>query len=519
MLALQLFGPPVIEGEAGPLNGRAAQRHRLALLALLSASPGHQLSRDKLLAYLWPDADMQRARHLLNVSVHVLRKELGENALVTTNGDLRLNTEVVRSDVAEFETALGQGEAERAVALYTAPFLDGFHLHGSVEFERWLDGERDRLAGLYGRALATLAAEAEARNDTEAAVRWWRQLATHNPYGGRIAVGLMRALEASGDHGGAIRYAVSQELLLLEELGATPDPEVQALLEQLRTEPNRRSVDRAQLPSPISSASSEPAQKVTAHKAPAERPATHRKTGGLRRRRALNGRAARGGIAVALIGIVAAAVIVEVSSREAPELDSRRILVASFENRTGDASLDPLGDMAADWIQQGLAGSGLVKVVDQATALLSSNHVEEAGEMDSTVRVRELALEAEAGTVVSGSFYREAGSLAFVASVTDANTNQLLVSLDDVRSDYEDPLAGVDRLRTRVMGGLATLFDDRLASLTTISSVPPTYEAYRAFMKGLDGYVRRDYKTAIEQFNAARSRTRSCDFLQRSETG
>jgi len=53
MFTVRLFGPPVIEGKDEPLNGRAAQRRRLALLALLSASPGHQLSRDKLLAYVW----------------------------------------------------------------------------------------------------------------------------------------------------------------------------------------------------------------------------------------------------------------------------------------------------------------------------------------------------------------------------------------------------------------------------------------------------------------------------------
>jgi hypothetical protein len=36
-------------------------------------------------------------------------------------------------------------------------------------------------------------------------------------------------------------------------------------------------------------------------------------------------------------------------------LGDRRVVVAPFENRTGDPSLDPLGAMARDWIAQGLS--------------------------------------------------------------------------------------------------------------------------------------------------------------------
>jgi DNA-binding SARP family transcriptional activator len=53
---LRLFGSPSLSIDGVILSGRAAQRHRLALLALLALSPGCRLSREKLLAYLWPNA-------------------------------------------------------------------------------------------------------------------------------------------------------------------------------------------------------------------------------------------------------------------------------------------------------------------------------------------------------------------------------------------------------------------------------------------------------------------------------
>jgi DNA-binding SARP family transcriptional activator len=99
MFRLKLLGGAVIEGPAGPLTGRVAQRRRIALLACIAASRGRPVSRDKLMALLWPDATPERARHLLSDSIYLVRKELGETAVVATASDLRLDDEVVSSDV------------------------------------------------------------------------------------------------------------------------------------------------------------------------------------------------------------------------------------------------------------------------------------------------------------------------------------------------------------------------------------------------------------------------------------
>src|SRR5215208_6643017 len=109
---LKLFGSPSIEGAGGEnlLTGRAAQRHRLALLALVAMAPGQRLSRDKLIAYLWPESDTERGRNLLRVSAYVLRSTLGEGALLTEGEELRLNPDVVRTDATEFEAALERAD-------------------------------------------------------------------------------------------------------------------------------------------------------------------------------------------------------------------------------------------------------------------------------------------------------------------------------------------------------------------------------------------------------------------------
>jgi DNA-binding SARP family transcriptional activator len=179
---LRLFGSPSIERDGVPLAGRVAQRHRIALLALIAMAREDRLSRDKVMAYLWPESDTERGRNLLKVSTYVLRTTLGEAAVLSEGDDLRLNTDVVRVDTTEFEAALANADHVRAVALYRGPFLDGFFLSDAPEFEQWVGRERGRLAVGYAKTLEALAEEAEAARDFSTAADWWKARAAQDLY-------------------------------------------------------------------------------------------------------------------------------------------------------------------------------------------------------------------------------------------------------------------------------------------------------------------------------------------------
>ena len=142
---LLLLGSAQLEGERGPITGRSAQRRRIALLAILAVAR-RGVSRDKLIGYLWEEADTDRARRLLSEAVYVLRKSLGEDAVLAAGDELRLNEAVVGCDVVAFTTALESRNFAAAAALYRGPFLDGFFVGDASEFEQWVEGERDRLA-------------------------------------------------------------------------------------------------------------------------------------------------------------------------------------------------------------------------------------------------------------------------------------------------------------------------------------------------------------------------------------
>ncbi len=226
-----------MERDGQRLTGAASQPRRLALLALVAGSGEQGMTRDRLLGMLWSETDEERARKGLNQALYALRQEMGGDEVFLGSRDLRLNSELVISDVAVFSGAIKSGQLERAAAEYIGPFLDGFHLSEAPEFERWLEEERAGLARDYATALERLARRAAERGDRPGAVEWWRKLAAQDPLNARVAIGLMEALVATGDRTAALQHARVHEALLHQELEAAPDREVLALAEAIRRQP------------------------------------------------------------------------------------------------------------------------------------------------------------------------------------------------------------------------------------------------------------------------------------------
>src|SRR5438105_9650356 len=225
MYELRTFGGLSLEANGAPCTGAAAQRKTLALLALLARHP-RGLSRDKLIAYLWPDADTAHGRSLLRQGCYALRRDLGATEVVLGSTELRLNPAVVTSDVQTFDEALRCDDYERAAQAYTGPFLDGFFVNDAGDFERWVEGQRERLAHAYNDALNRLATTAGQRDDHGAAAKWWRLLVAIDPLSSRATLGLMTALAAGGETAEALRHAKSYEELVRQELNAPLEPSV-----------------------------------------------------------------------------------------------------------------------------------------------------------------------------------------------------------------------------------------------------------------------------------------------------
>jgi TolB-like protein/DNA-binding SARP family transcriptional activator/Flp pilus assembly protein TadD len=234
MFRLRVLGGFALDGTSGAAAPVFPKRRPEAVLAVLAVCGDLGCTRERLLALLWPENDDASARHGLRDALHVIRRSLGPGAVPSAGRQLRLDPAVVASDVLQFSQALSSGRPADAVRLYAGPLLDGFHVDDAVEFERWLEGERTRLAREYGEALKQLAAGAEAAGAWGEAGGWWARAVEQDPLNSNLVLHQMRVLAAMGDRANAIRVAEAHVRRFREEFDLEPDAEVLAIIERIR---------------------------------------------------------------------------------------------------------------------------------------------------------------------------------------------------------------------------------------------------------------------------------------------
>lgn len=319
MFVLKVLGGAALERGGVPVTGRAVHRRRLALLALLASARGRMVRRERLIGYLWPEHPGDAARHLLSESLYILRKAVGEDMFVSAGDELSLDPASVRSDLADFLSALEADDPERAVAAYGGPFLDGFVVADAPEFERWAEEERDRHARAYARALEQLAEGREAEGDYRGAAEWWKRLAREDPFSSRIALRTMQALEAGGERAAAIRHATAHAALMRAEMEAEPDAAVEEFARRLREAP--RTAEPTPMPAfaaaPGESAVATAVQAAPAVAQPGAAPAPSAEPQGARRTTVVPAVRRRWLVpALAVLAAVAAVVVGMVASRQ-----------------------------------------------------------------------------------------------------------------------------------------------------------------------------------------------------------
>jgi serine/threonine-protein kinase len=236
MLDIRVFGGLTLRLDGKPITGVVTQRRQLALLALLAIAGEEGMSRDKLLAYLWLEKDIEAARHILNQLLYAQRLNAGDGGLFLGRKTLRLNPELIESDVHQFEKEIAADRLESAIALYRGPFLDGFHLSGTMEFERWVDEQRRAFARKYVECLDALARRAEALGNAAEALRWLARRQEADPLDAAATIQLARAIVERGDRPAALRLLRNHQELVRKQMQAEPDPTILRLEQELASQ-------------------------------------------------------------------------------------------------------------------------------------------------------------------------------------------------------------------------------------------------------------------------------------------
>jgi DNA-binding SARP family transcriptional activator/TolB-like protein len=518
MLQIQTLGALSLGDSDGvKISSVVRQPKRAAILLYLTlAHPRGDHRREALFPLFWPESDESSARHALNQALYALRRSLGDHVLHTTGRDtVGVDREALSCDVITFEAALGAEHWEEALDLYAGPFLRGFHLDGAATFERWVEEERERLRELAARAaweLARLRLERGEPVEAEtAALRAVRLLPTDEGWVREFVT----SLAAAGERSAAVRFYELWAAQLAEELELEPAPETVAVVGRIRRGrwehpvPVSTDAGAAEAGRPLASAPGAVATpaRVGAH-GDAELVSTdlvpsHRLGSAVRGTRTVT----KAGLGAAVVLATAALTFLGLDGwvrRGLPD----RVYVSAFENRTGDATLDPLGRRVSDAIAQGFLEANFVEVVDPRITLRDSRDYGEGESADPAVVGRRV----RARLVVLGSYYRQGDSLLFNAEVHDAQGGRIVGATPAVATTVAHPTAGLGLLYQKVMGILAMHLDQQSDPLDLLPVGPPTYDAYRDYMEGIrHSYVWGRFRDAYPLFRQAFDR--DPDFL------
>ncbi len=218
---------------AGAPCGLGSRRQR-CLLARLLVCAGQPITTERLIEELWPDADLDAARHTLHVYVSRLRNVLGDERerLTSDTAGYRLRIEPGELDAWRFESmategrrALADGDAttaaehlQGALALWRGPALVEFadEPFASTEAARL---DQLQLAALEDRFNAELALGLHGQLIEEL-----RTLTLEQPYRETFWEQLMLALYRAGRQADALRAYGEVRTRLADDLGIEPGP-------------------------------------------------------------------------------------------------------------------------------------------------------------------------------------------------------------------------------------------------------------------------------------------------------
>jgi DNA-binding SARP family transcriptional activator len=185
--------------------------------------------REELGRLLWSGSAEPKARHSVRQALWLLRRTLGEDALV--GDDPVAASAMLTSDLWMFEEALRGGELDAARALWRGPLLSGLQFPECKEWDLWLEERQELLRARFFQALLEQGRLLKEQGREEESVPPLEEALALNPYSLTARalhfdslVNLRRmspardALEAArrevGDHDGAVAELARMEARL-----------------------------------------------------------------------------------------------------------------------------------------------------------------------------------------------------------------------------------------------------------------------------------------------------------------
>lgn len=245
---ITVCGRLTVAWDGEQLEGRLPGRQGRLIFAYMVLNRSRPVRRDELVEALWADEGLPSGgESLLAPPLSRLRKALGKERLVgrtelilDLGPEARVDSEVAQSDLAAAqnlagdrtagpgELAIGWQQAQEAARIFEGGLLPGLEA-------RWIDEHRSHFDELRLRSLETVARIGARMGPAEKAraERAARTAVDASPFRESARAALIEVLEAQGNIAEALRAYEELRVLLREELGTFPAPELTAIYDRL----------------------------------------------------------------------------------------------------------------------------------------------------------------------------------------------------------------------------------------------------------------------------------------------
>lgn len=217
----------VLSGRALVNGAEIALTAPQRLLVCALAQCRHAIDREQLQTLLWPDEDEARARNLLNIAVHRLRKRFGHEAIAQSADGYRLGDSVT-VDLWEIEACAARFRGTETPDITSAARWLAVMRHVCCGYVRraadpeFVAALERRLLRAAREATDRLAENALAANRPDVALALVDVTLDYDPCDERARELAIRAHLARGDRASAIREYRDYTRTLMDELGLAP---------------------------------------------------------------------------------------------------------------------------------------------------------------------------------------------------------------------------------------------------------------------------------------------------------
>jgi DNA-binding SARP family transcriptional activator len=217
---VKLLGPVGIATEASeePRSSALGTGKPMVLLARLVVEP-RGVTRAALAEFLWPGTDPKKARASVRQAIHVVRRSLGETALLEHDERVSVSPDI-RSDWQRLQAATAQRDDAAVLGAYGGAFLEDVPLQDLHEVDQWIELERARLMRAHARAAHREIARLMAASEPRSALMVAERLCALYPSEPAHWAARLTVLRAGGE---ASRLVEALDILVHRMLGGQMD--------------------------------------------------------------------------------------------------------------------------------------------------------------------------------------------------------------------------------------------------------------------------------------------------------